>query len=46
MRAAEIFDTLSHGEREHLRENLRKLALHAAGLTRQMGHRAQVAFSV
>ena len=30
MRAAEIFDILTHGEREHLRENLRKLALHAA----------------
>lgn len=34
MREAEIFDILTHGEREHLREILRKLALHAAGLAR------------
>lgn len=34
MREAEMFDILTHGEREHLREILRKLALHAAGLAR------------
>lgn len=33
-REAEVFDVLSHGEREHFREILRKLSLHAAGLER------------
>ncbi len=34
LREAEIFDVLTHGEREHLREILRKLASHAAELER------------
>lgn len=33
-REAEVFDVLTHGEREHLREILRKLVHHAAGLAR------------
>lgn len=33
-REVELFDILTHGEREHLRELLRKLCLHAAGLDR------------
>lgn len=33
-REAEVLDVLSHGEREHFREILRKLSFHAAGLER------------
>ena len=34
IREGKIFNILTHGEREHLRENLRKLALYTAGLAR------------